>query len=161
ADARGGRERRRGAGRPPLRGARRPRPEPRGHVPRGAAGRERRRARGRDHADEPGVVSTTPAAASSPRSAPPLPRPRRMRIGRALGRAWDIGFVAFVGAVLYGPVILLAIFSFNDSISVSLPLRGFTTRWYSQILDDDVMRTSIQNSLVVALIVTPVCLVLG
>ena len=51
--------------------------------------------------------------------------------------------------MLYGPVILLAIFSFNDSISVSLPLRGFTTKWYSQILGDEVMRTSIQNSLVV------------
>jgi ABC-type spermidine/putrescine transport system permease subunit II len=103
--------------------------------------------------------ATAPAAA--PHSAPPLPRPRRLRVTRTLGRACNIGFVSFVGAVLYGPVILLAIFSFNDSISVSLPLRGFTTKWYSQILGDEVMRASIQNSLVVALIVTPVCLVLG
>jgi spermidine/putrescine transport system permease protein len=107
-------------------------------------------------------VSQARAGLTQPRtSAPALPRPRRVRITRALGRGSSVAFVSFVGALLYGPVILLAVFSFNNSISVSLPLRGFTTKWYSQILDDPVMRTSIKNSLLVAGIVTPICLVLG
>ena len=77
--------------------------------------------------------------------------PAAVRITRTLGKALRRLLRAFVGAMLYGPVILLAIFSFNDSISVSLPLRGFTTKWYTQILGDEVMRTSIHNSLIVAI----------
>ena len=107
-------------------------------------------------------MSETPSALALPKErTAPLARPRRVRMSRTLGKASCVAFVSFVGAVLYGPVILLAIFSFNNSISVSLPLRGFTTKWYSQILDDEVMRTSIHNSLLVAAIVTPICLVLG
>jgi spermidine/putrescine transport system permease protein len=107
-------------------------------------------------------VTEAPAAVALPLETPAaLARPRRVRVSRAVGRISCVGFVAFVAAVLYGPVILLAVFSFNDSISVSLPLRGFTFHWYRQILSDPVMRASLEHSLAVAAIVTPICLVLG
>ena len=32
-------------------------------------------------------------------------------------------------AFLYGPVVLLPIFSFNNSVFIAFPLSGFTTRW--------------------------------
>ena len=34
---------------------------------------------------------------------------------------------------LYAPVLLLPVFSFNDSAVVAFPLNGFTTRWYVQL----------------------------
>ena len=63
--------------------------------------------------------------------------------------------------VLFGPVLLLALFSFNDSTVISLPWEGFTTRWYSEALNNDGAMTAIGNSLMVASIVTVVSLVLG
>lgn len=69
--------------------------------------------------------------------------------------------VAVVMVVLFGPVLLLALFSFNDSTVISLPWEGFTTRWYSQAWGDPDARLAVVHSLVVAGVVTPVCLVLG
>ena len=43
--------------------------------------------------------------------------------------------------LLYAPLLLLAAFSFNDSIILSLPFKGFTTRWYTEAFDDPRMRT--------------------
>lgn len=36
-------------------------------------------------------------------------------------------------AVLYGPVLLLPLFSFNDNIYTVFPLSGFTLKWYRQL----------------------------
>ena len=32
-------------------------------------------------------------------------------------------------AFIYGPVLVLPVFSFNDSIYVAFPLKGFTLQW--------------------------------
>lgn len=70
-------------------------------------------------------------------------------------------FVAFTMTVIFGPLLLLAVFSFNDSTVISLPFEGFTTQWYSDAFSDPGARTAVLHSLLVASIVTPVCLVLG
>jgi len=45
--------------------------------------------------------------------------------------------------VLYTPVLFLPLFSFNDSIYVKFPLKGFTTQWYVELWD----RTPVWNAL--------------
>ena len=68
----------------------------------------------------------------------------------ALRRLGGIGFWAFgIGAVLflYIPLILLVLFSFNDSVLPGLPFRGLTLRWYRELSVDpqawDAARSSV------------------
>lgn len=66
-----------------------------------------------------------------------------------------------VGVVLFGPILLLALFSFNDSSVIALPFEGFTTEWYREALTDPAALEALLNSVVLAAIVAPVCVVLG
>jgi ABC-type spermidine/putrescine transport system permease subunit II len=95
--------------------------------------------------------------AQAARTAPPT----SIRVGRISRRTMGIAIVVFVLALLYLPLLLLAAFSFNDSIILSLPFKGFTTRWYTEAFDDPRMRTGLTNSIWIATIITPICLVLG
>ena len=97
-------------------------------------------------------VGAPPWAAAPPRS-------ERMR--RRVPVVLSVAIVVLVVLVLYGPLILLAVFSFNDSDILTLPLRGFTTRWYGDAFADPRMREGLQNSVVIATVITPICLVLG
>jgi spermidine/putrescine transport system permease protein len=71
------------------------------------------------------------------------------------------GFLAFVIALLYVPVLILMLFSFNDSIIIALPFKRFTLEWYRQVLQDPRVLGALANSFLLAITVTPVCLVLG
>jgi spermidine/putrescine transport system permease protein len=70
-------------------------------------------------------------------------------------------FLAAVYLVLFGPLVILVLFSFNDSNILAFPLEGFTLHWYTDAFHDILLRESLQNSVIVACIVAPVCLVLG
>lgn len=50
-------------------------------------------------------------------------------------------------AFLYVPVLVLPIFSFNDSQFIAFPLTGFTTRWYAALGADSAMLHALVNSL--------------
>ena len=69
--------------------------------------------------------------------------------------------IGVVMLVLFGPVLMLALFSFNDSSIISLPWEGFTTRWYEEAWNNQQASDAVVNSLVVASIVTVLSLVLG
>jgi len=69
--------------------------------------------------------------------------------------------VAVAMVILFGPVLMLALFSFNDSSIISLPWEGFTTRWYEEAWSNGQARDAILNSIVVAVAVTAASLVLG
>src|ERR1700683_496410 len=58
--------------------------------------------------------------------------------------AWSI--LAF----LYLPILVIALFSFNDSEFTGLPFRGFTLHWYRTMLADSQVLRSIWNSIYVA-----------
>ena len=62
---------------------------------------------------------------------------------------------------LYGPVLFLPIFSFNDSIFVAFPLTGFTTKWYVQAFADGKMIRALEASLQVGAIVAVTATILG
>jgi spermidine/putrescine transport system permease protein len=66
----------------------------------------------------------------------------RQRQGRGL-TAYAIAYLAF----LYIPVLLLPLFSFNDSLFIAFPFTGFTTKWYAAFAADEDMRTALWNSL--------------
>ncbi len=62
---------------------------------------------------------------------------------------------------LYGPVLLLPAFSFNDSIYISLPFTGFTFDWYRQMLANTALVEALKNSLKLGLVVSLVSTLLG
>jgi len=53
-------------------------------------------------------------------------------------------------AFIYGPVLVLPLFSFNDSIYVAFPLKGFTLQWYDDMVNNPGMLDALSNSLKVA-----------
>jgi ABC-type spermidine/putrescine transport system permease subunit II len=109
-------------------------------------------------------VSDADDVGLGPRGAP-ADRTARLAVdggGRArAAAATRFSFLFLVAVILYGPLLVLALFSFNDSIVIALPLRRFTLDWYDQALHNPLIRTSLRNSLLVAAVVTPVSLVLG
>jgi spermidine/putrescine transport system permease protein len=69
--------------------------------------------------------------------------------------------VVAVGVVLVGPILLLALFSFNDSTVIALPFEGFTLEWYRAALTDPEALEALAHSLIIAGVVAPTCVVLG
>ena len=66
---------------------------------------------------------------------------KRDRFG-GLG-VYTIIYLAFI----YGPVLVLPLFSFNDSIYVAFPLTGFTFQWYQDMVNNPGMLDALWNSL--------------
>lgn len=66
-----------------------------------------------------------------------------------------------VAAFLYLPILLLIVFSFNDSRTLVFPLREFTTRWYQELLDSPELLRSLLNSVSVGLVSSLVATLLG
>jgi spermidine/putrescine transport system permease protein len=65
--------------------------------------------------------------------------------------AWVLRiFFALVVLFLYAPIVILVIFSFNDSALPSFPLSGFTWRWYHQFLVNGELRAALETSAIVA-----------
>lgn len=71
------------------------------------------------------------------------------------------GLASAILAFLYLPVVVLIIFSFNDNLVTTLPLKGFTLRWYQAMLANEDMLAAIGNSLYVATVATALTLVIG
>ena len=76
------------------------------------------------------------------------------------GRGLMIFAIAYL-IFIYGPVLFLPLFSFNDSVFVAFPLQGFTTKWYEQAFADQKMLGALQSSLQVGAIVAIVSTILG
>jgi spermidine/putrescine transport system permease protein len=70
------------------------------------------------------------------------------------------GWTLVVFAFLYIPILLLIIFSFNES-KLGIRWTGFTTHWYGMLFGDTVLLRAFQNSLVVAIFTTILATVLG
>lgn len=78
-----------------------------------------------------------------------------------LVQRWLFGFwTLLVFAFLYAPILLLVVFSFNDS-KLNIRWSGFTTRWYGELFQNQVLLTAFQNSLIVAVATTILSVFLG
>lgn len=75
---------------------------------------------------------------------------------RGLG-AYFVLFAIF----LYAPIIVLMVFSFNDSLLVSFPLSGFTLRWYGLLGQNDQLLEALRTSLMIAAISSALAVGLG
>jgi spermidine/putrescine transport system permease protein len=82
-------------------------------------------------------------------------------------RSWDwrkpLAF-AFAGVVyffLYAPILVMAVFSFNEGSVQSLPLKGFSTVWYERLFNDTAMIDALFFSAKVSLIAVAISCVAG
>ena len=65
--------------------------------------------------------------------------------------AWMLrAFFLLVVLFLYAPIVILLIFSFNDSAVPTFPLSGFTLHWYHQFLTNSDLRSALETSAIVA-----------
>lgn len=69
--------------------------------------------------------------------------------------------VALVFLFIYVPMLMLVVFSFNDSRFLVFPIKEFSLRWYGVLLANNELQRSIWNSILVAVAVVPCTLVIG
>ena len=70
-------------------------------------------------------------------------------------------YFALMVLFLYLPIFLLVLFSFNDSIIMSFPLKGFTLKWFQALPEAGKLLESVRNSLVVGFFSALVSTILG
>lgn len=80
---------------------------------------------------------------------------------RRLGDGVFVTMIASILAFLYLPVIVLVVFSFNDSSSLTLPLSGFTWKWYQSVFANEDLLRALRNSFYVASLATVLTLIIG
>ncbi len=62
---------------------------------------------------------------------------------------------------LYGPVMLLPLFSFNDSIYMTFPMKSFTTKWYGEMIEDASLMEALWVSTKIAVLAAIVSTIFG
>jgi spermidine/putrescine transport system permease protein len=88
-----------------------------------------------------------------------IPR-QRLRLGTRIGN-WLLGTnAALVFGFLYLPVLILIIFSFNNTRSIAV-FTGFSTEWYGALANNEELLDAARNSLLVGLITTIVATIIG
>jgi spermidine/putrescine transport system permease protein len=88
---------------------------------------------------------------------------RGSQIARVQARVLDIALSLYgLGGYLflYLPIIILVIFSFNNSRSTA-QWSGFTVSWYSEMINDEQVILALWNSLFVAVVSTVIATILG
>lgn len=84
----------------------------------------------------------------------------RLPSGPALQQWLFGGWTLLVFAFLYIPILLLIVFSFNES-KLGIQWTGFTTKWYGMLFQDQVLGNAFQSSLLVATFTTVLATMLG
>lgn len=64
-------------------------------------------------------------------------------------------------AFLYIPVLLLPLFSFNDSIYIAFPIKGWTLSWYQEMFTNEPMFAALMNSIRVGIVASVFATFLG
>jgi spermidine/putrescine transport system permease protein len=72
-----------------------------------------------------------------------------------------IAYLTLVYLFLFAPSIVVVAFSFNQSRFFSLPMRGFTTDWYREMLNREPLLEATKNSFAVAILTVICATVLG
>jgi spermidine/putrescine transport system permease protein len=70
------------------------------------------------------------------------------------------GYMLLIFALLYAPIVVLIIFSFNESGSLS-EFSGFSLVWYEELFNDEEALTSLKNSLILAVCSSLIATVIG
>ncbi|MFN4154095.1 MAG: ABC transporter permease [Paracoccaceae bacterium] len=83
------------------------------------------------------------------------------RIARSLTDKSLVALVIAVLLYLYLPIVVLIVFSFNDSSQLTLPLQGFTLTWYERMAGNRDLLAALWNSLYVACAATALTVIIG
>lgn len=70
------------------------------------------------------------------------------------------GYIFLVFALLYAPIAVLIIFSFNEAGTLS-EFSGFSLVWYEELFNDEAALTALKNSLVLAVLSSVIATVIG
>jgi spermidine/putrescine transport system permease protein len=62
---------------------------------------------------------------------------------------------------LFAPLAFVVLFSFHETAGLSFPFRGFSLRWYRDVLGSEAFRSSATSSFIVATAAASVTLILG
>lgn len=94
-------------------------------------------------------------------TAVPVAAGRRRRPSGPAVQQWLLGgWTLLVFAFLYIPILLLIVFSFNQS-KLGIRWTGFTTEWYGKLFSNEPLLDSFYNSLIVASVTTVLATVFG
>ena len=69
-------------------------------------------------------------------------------------------YIGLILAFLYLPILVLIVFSFNASKSKTV-FSGFTLEWYQKLFQNELIMTSLGNTLIVAVVASVIATVLG
>ncbi|MBE6766122.1 MAG: ABC transporter permease [Clostridia bacterium] len=69
-------------------------------------------------------------------------------------------YLAFIFVFLYAPILVMIIFSFNDSKSRSV-WEGFSLKWYKDLMSDSAIIDALKTTLIVAIIASLCATVIG
>ena len=86
---------------------------------------------------------------------------RQLASTSVLARVLMVIAIVLIFLFLYAPVAVMGLFSFNDSKVQTLPLQGFTTKWYHALGSDPSMQDAIRFSLQVTLTAVLLSLLFG
>jgi len=75
-----------------------------------------------------------------------------MSAARTEGGRWLGVYVIAYLVFLYLPVLLIPLFSFNNSIQAAFPLQGFTLEWYATLYGNPALSGALLNSLVIGVV---------
>lgn len=71
-------------------------------------------------------------------------------------------YLALIFLFLYAPIIVLIVFSFNDTQTSSRTIwSGFTLRWYQRLFEDRYILEALRNTLIIAIVASIVSTLLG
>ncbi|HEY4868503.1 MAG TPA: ABC transporter permease, partial [Candidatus Dormibacteraeota bacterium] len=83
-----------------------------------------------------------------------------MKLSRSL-RSFIWGATGCTLAIIYIPLLLIALYAFNDSRSQTWPIVGFTLQWVQEAIGNPGARDAVILSVQVGLLATGVALILG
>ena len=69
-------------------------------------------------------------------------------------------YVAFIMLLLYAPIVVMIVFSFNASASTSV-MTGFSLKWYESLLHDSATINALKNTLILAVSSSLIATVMG
>lgn len=72
-----------------------------------------------------------------------------------------IGYGVFYLAFLYLPILLIPLFSFNDSVYIAFPIESLTLKWYEAMFEHDSLHRAFFNSIKVAVCVSIISTIFG
>lgn len=75
-------------------------------------------------------------------------------------KAFSKIYLGLVYLFLYAPIIVLIVFSFNESRSKA-KFTGFSLKWYEMLFEDELIMSSLVNTLILALISSVIATVIG